>query len=55
MMRSLAPWVVVLVAAMLLAPLAAGAREDADLSITSHRVAQPGHSDGRADLQHEYF
>ena len=33
-MRSLAPWVVVLVAAMLLAPLAAGAREDADLSIS---------------------
>ena len=34
MMRSLAPWVVVLVAAMLLAPLVAGAREDADLSIS---------------------
>ena len=33
-MRSLAPWVVVLVAAMLLAPLVAGAREDADLSIS---------------------
>ena len=38
MMRSLAPWVVVLAAAMLLAPLAAEAREDADLSIT-HTVS----------------
>jgi uncharacterized repeat protein (TIGR01451 family) len=34
MMRSLAPWAVVLVGTMLLAPLAAVAEEDADLSIS---------------------